>query len=230
MVSYIDVLDKHKKLKEHLTKYAKNLIKTKENKLTRDNKAYDYEQAYKWTHQGTHPRFRGQYSQGPQATNLDLIESDTSSLSSASYVPIGTRFDGTCNASKKRKNEVETGSHGQSKTAYASNKDKRSHSHRSQNRTTPNIPMSGSVLNHSLMSPTSPTVGINSVSLPAGPLSQQMAEQRTQTQGASVDIRTTPIFHSSTLTDPRRVPSSASTHMCTASHPTKQFVPIPHRL
>lgn len=110
MTLYTGFMDKDKKLKDYLTKYATNLIKMKENKFTRDKKAYDYEQAYKWTQQGTQSRYRGHYNLGPQATNLDLIESDTSSLSSASYNPIGTCFDGAGNASKKRKNEGENGS------------------------------------------------------------------------------------------------------------------------
>lgn len=104
MSSYTGFLDKDKKLKDHLTKYATNLIKTKENKFSKDKKAYDYEQAYKWTQQGTQFRRKDHYNKGPQATNLDLIDSDTSSLSSASYILIGTRFDGAGNTLKKRKN------------------------------------------------------------------------------------------------------------------------------
>lgn len=38
-----------KKLKDHLTKYATNLIKTKESNLQRDKRAYDNGQAYRWT-------------------------------------------------------------------------------------------------------------------------------------------------------------------------------------
>lgn len=47
MASYTRYMDKDKKLKEHLIKYAANLIKTTENKFARDKKAYDNEQAYK---------------------------------------------------------------------------------------------------------------------------------------------------------------------------------------
>lgn len=93
LVPHTCFLDKDKVLKEHLTKYATGLIKTKETKFIRDKKAYDHDQAYKLNQQGNYPRCKGPYNQAPPAINLDLVESHTSSMSSASYVPITTRFN-----------------------------------------------------------------------------------------------------------------------------------------
>lgn len=53
------------------------------------------------------PRRRGPYNQVLQATNLDIAETDSSSMSSASYVPSITCFDNTNNGSRKRKDENE---------------------------------------------------------------------------------------------------------------------------
>lgn len=125
-------LAKDKALKEHFTKYATGLIKTKENKFMRDKKAYDQDQAYKWNQQGHHSRRRGTHNHAPPVSNLDLVESVTTSMSSASYVPIATQFNEPNGASRKRKKDSETGSQGRSRSTHAHNKDKRTWSQRSQ--------------------------------------------------------------------------------------------------
>lgn len=52
--SFEGYLNREKRLREHLTKYATELIKTKENKFSRDKKAYDGQHVYKWSQQSTH--------------------------------------------------------------------------------------------------------------------------------------------------------------------------------
>lgn len=72
-----------KKLKDHLTKYATNLIKTKESKLQRDKRAYENGQAYRWTNinptrNNMRKPFPHKKTQSPR--EIDRVDSDTSSL------------------------------------------------------------------------------------------------------------------------------------------------------
>lgn len=86
-----------------------------------------------------------------QFTNLDIGDSDPSSMSSTSYVPIVPRFNDLSGATRKRKPNSETSSQGHSRSTKKNNKEKKLWSQRSHKQTAPNTPSVGNVLNHSLM-------------------------------------------------------------------------------
>lgn len=123
LTSFEGYPDRDKKLREHLTKYATDHIKTKESKFSRDKKVYDGEQAYKWFQQTTYHR-RGHYRLELPATNFDRMESDISSLSSLFFAPLGLHQDRVSNASNKIKNDGENNLPGQPRKTHVPNKDK----------------------------------------------------------------------------------------------------------
>lgn len=122
-------------------------------------------------------------------TNMVRRESDTSSLSSASYIPVGRRSDID---NKKRKNDLDSSLQEVSRVQFPLI-DKRSRPQRTRKTQSANT-NGTSVLSNTSGTLSAPTSGVELVSTSAPPMTQSLCDPGPSGSGTTADLRTAPIF------------------------------------